>query len=125
MLSGSVAFSSECSVHEPAHRAGRRMDAVAEAEEPVTPTAFGLDLIIVADAQGGFALDAAVAPPFPMERLGTIALRPPVALAAPDVHAGGIPGEARADVARFVTGQHPRRAGRGSGPDGAPGSVPV
>src|SRR3546814_3448702 len=97
MLSGSVAFSSECSVHEPAHRAGRRMDAVAEAEEPVTPTAFGLDLIIVADAQGDFALDAAVAPPFAMEPFGTIALRHPVAFAAPDEHAGSIVGEERDD----------------------------
>src|SRR3546814_13239367 len=103
MLSGSVAFSSECSVHEPAHRAGRRMDAVAEAEEPVTPTAFGLDLIIVADAQGGFALDAAVAPPFAMEPFGTIALRHPVAFAAPDEHAGSIVGEDRDDVDRFGT----------------------
>src|SRR3546814_15887482 len=91
------------------------MDAVAEAEEPVTPTAFGLDLIIVADAQGGFRLDAAVAPPFTMEPFVTIALRHSVAVAAPDDNPGSIVGEERDDVVRFGTDTRPGPGGTGTG----------
>src|SRR3989344_4056521 len=105
-----VAFSSERSVNKPAHGAGGRIDPVAEAEEPVTAARLGLDLIIVADGEMGFAFNPALAPPFALQSFGSVALRDPVAFAAPDEEARRIIGKQGDDIDRFGPREHTRRA---------------
>ena len=88
-------------MNKPAHRTGCGIDPVAEAEEPVTAARLGLDLIIVADGEVGFAFDPALAPPFALEPLGSIALGDPVAFTAPDEEARRIVGEQGDDIDWF------------------------